>query len=85
MEEQTKKLADLIEAYPTCEFHIDNDNWQVTIQRDGEEELTTIARSDDYSDQTNWYSYGNTYGSALADAMVELLNRRGFKIEASAV
>lgn len=85
MENQTKKLADLIEANPTCQFHIDNDSWEITIQKQGDEELTIIARSDDYSDRTNWYSYGNTYGSALSDAMVELLNRRGFQIEASAV
>jgi hypothetical protein len=87
-----EKLADLIETNPTCRFHIDNDNWQITlppevIHNDEEEDenISEIAESGEYYWDTNWYSHSNQYGVGLAEAMVILLNRRGFNIKASAV
>lgn len=82
-----EKLADLIEANPTCKFDIDNDCWYITEQgkENSEEDVKEIAESDEYSWNTDWYSYSNLYGAGLAEALVILLNRRGFDIEASAV
>lgn len=83
-----KKLADLIEKNPNCKFNIDNDQWDITVPNPNpkdENEDEPIADSDEYQTDTEWYSGGNLYGSALAEAMVELLNRRGFEIEAESV
>lgn len=94
--ETAKKLADFIEANPHCKFDIDNDGWFISkpikgkktqLQKDfGEEyEENQIADHSDFQWDTAWYSGSNNYGAGLAEAMVILLNRRGFKIEASAV
>jgi hypothetical protein len=81
-----KKLADLIEKNANCKFNIDNDQWYITVPNPKDEnEDTVIAESDEFQTDTKWYSGGHLYGSALAEAMVELLNRRGFEIEAEAV
>jgi hypothetical protein len=81
-----KKLADLIEKNANCKFNIDNDQWYITVPNPKDEnEDAVIAESDEFQTDTKWYSGGNLYGSALAEAMVELLNRRGFEIEAEAV
>lgn len=79
--EVIKKLADLIAANPKCQFIIDNDYWSI-LDESGENE---IASSDEFRTDTEWYSTGNCYGAALAEAMVEILNRKGFEIYASAV
>lgn len=78
-----KELADLIEANPNCEFVIDNDCWWINNPEDGPDDDNQIASSDEYEDG-EWYSHGSNYGGSLAAAMVELLNRRGFKIKAGA-
>lgn len=75
-----EKLADLIEAHPNCQFNIDNDYWDIT-NKNGD----LIASSNDYPTKVEWYSHGHHYGAALSEAMVVLLNRRGFNIQASAV
>jgi hypothetical protein len=93
---KAEELADFIEANPHCKFDIDNDGWYISepIKRKksdletemGQEyEENQIADNSDYQWETNWYSGSNLYGAGLAEAMVILLNRRGFKIEASAV
>jgi hypothetical protein len=76
-----KELADLIEANPDCEFVIDNDCWWINASK--KEDDSEIANHEDFEDG-DWYSGGNCYGAGLAAAMVELLNRRGFKIKAGA-
>lgn len=84
--ETIKKLADLIEKNPNCKFNIDNDQWYITVPNHKDEnEDKVIADNDEFDTETNWYLNGNFYGIALAEAMVELLNRRGFEIEAEAV
>jgi hypothetical protein len=81
-----KKLADLIEKHPNCKFNIDNDQWYITVPNPKDEnEDKVIGDNDEFDTDTNWYGGGNCYGIALAEALVELLNRRGFEIEASAV
>jgi hypothetical protein len=77
-----EKLADFIEANPQCEFNIDNDGWYITTP---DSNGNLVAESSDFEWDTEWYSYSSRYGSGLAEAMVILLNRRGFKIEAQAV
>lgn len=82
--EIAEKLADLIEKNPKCNFHIDNDGWYITTaasQRKDE----TIADSSEYDWDTEWYGGGNCYGAGLAEALVILLNRSGYKIQASSV
>lgn len=78
---QAVELADFIEANPEVKFEIDNDGWHIARKFDDE----PIADSDQYQWDTNWYSGSNCYGAGLAEAMVILLNKRGFNIEASAV
>jgi hypothetical protein len=77
--ETIKKLADLIELHPNAQIEIDNDIWCIY---DGENE---IASSKKMNARSNWYSCGNQYGHLVADALVELLNRKGFNLKASAV
>ena len=78
---KAEELADLIEANPDCEFAIDNDCWYINRKSDGKE----IASSGQFYWSTDWYSGSNQYGTGLAEAMVILLNRKGFKIVAEAV
>lgn len=81
-----KRLADIIEANPSCQFHIDNDNWQVRLPaKDESEDGVLLADSDDFAYSSEWYGHSSNYGFALSEAMIELLNRRGFDIKASAV
>lgn len=82
---KAEKLADFIEANPHCKFEIDNDNWCILKPTEGEYEENQIADDSAYAWETNWYSHSGNYGFGLAEAMVILLNRRGFNIEASAV
>lgn len=77
-----EKLADLIEANPECTFDIDNDGWYIITPASPENQ---IADDSDYCWDTEWYSHSSNYGAGLAEALVILLNRRGFKIEAHAV
>lgn len=88
---QAEKLADFIEKNPNCMFQIDNDCWYI-VQPNVENpenledyEENQIADSSDYQFETQWYSGSNLYGAGLAEALVILLNRRGFKIKACAV
>lgn len=95
MSKKTKaeELADFIEANPHCRFEIDNDCWYITKPKksdnnqpdDDEFEENQIADNTDYEWSTDWYSHSSNYGAGLAEAMVILLNRRGFNIKASAV
>lgn len=91
MEKKNKKtpaerLADFIEANPECEFHIDNDDWYITTsQTDEKDDGEPAAETSQFEWQTDWYSHSSNYGAGLAEAMIILLNRRGFKIEAHAV
>jgi len=81
-----ERLADFIEANPECEFHIDNDGWYITTpDTEGTDEDDPAADDGQFSWQTDWYSHSSNYGAGLAEAMVILLNRRGFKIKAEAV
>lgn len=81
-----KNLADIIEANPNCQFSIDNDCWQVHLPAGSDDEdAKIIADSDDFSYSSDWYGHSSNYGTALAEAMIELLNRRGFNIKAEAV
>lgn len=74
-----KELADLIEANPDCEFVIDNDCWWIN-KADYQTYDDQLAHSRDYEDG-EWYDRSGNYGAGLAAAMVELLNRKGFKIK----
>lgn len=75
-----KKLADFIEAHPDCIFEIDNDAWYM-LDKDGNE----IANSENHHWDTEWYSHSSNYGAGIAEALIELLNRRDFNISAAAV
>jgi hypothetical protein len=79
---KAEQLADLIEANPNCFFHIDNDDWYMTKEGDEWEELTESRKLEW---RTNWYSHSSNYGAGIAEALVILLNRRGFNIKAEAV
>ena len=85
--EEAERLADFIEANPNCKFDIDNDVWYITKTDENLEDNDDdqLATSNDFEWRTEWYSHSGNYGAGLAEAMVVLLNRRGFKIEASAV
>lgn len=75
-----EKLADLIEANPECTFEIDNDAWYMSDKKGKE-----ITNSEHWEYSTDWYSHSNNYGAGIAEAMIRLLNRRGFNIKATSV
>lgn len=80
------KLADIIEANPNCQFNIDNDYWDITLpSNDENEDSEFLAKSDDFAYSSEWYGHSSNYGFALSEALIELLNRKGFNIKASAV
>lgn len=74
-------LADVIEANPSCLFEIDNDCWFMMDEMNQKE----ITSDVDGEWRTKWYGHSNNYGAGIAEALIILLNRRGFKIEAHAV
>jgi hypothetical protein len=78
--DSVEKLADIIEKNPNCNFEIDSDCWYV-ISDQG----TQLAASRDFSYDTDWYSHSSNYGAGLSEALVIILNRRGFSIKAEAV
>lgn len=80
VQQKAAELADIIQQNPECHFHIDNDCWEITDKHGIE-----IANSSDFEYHTEWYSHSNQYGAALAEAMKILLNRKGYKISATAV
>lgn len=90
---KAEQLADLIENNPNCKIDIDNDVWYICEKTNGKEldsddedtEYKELANSEYYSFTSEWYSHSSNYGAGVADALVILLNRRGFNIEASAV
>lgn len=78
-----KQLADLIEVNPDCQFVIDNDSWDIVDPKNIEDDdKYVLASSREYVDECEWY--GPHYGGGLAAALVEILNRKGFKITAGA-
>lgn len=79
---EAEKLADFIEKHPECTFEIDNDGWYITTPESPENQ---VADDSDYSWDTEWYGNSSHYGAGLAEALVVLLNRRGFKITAQSV
>jgi hypothetical protein len=74
-----EKLADLIEANPNCHFLIDNDSWDM---HRGQKKVTDSSK---LAWSTEWYAHSSNYGAGIAEALVVLLNRRGFNIKAEAV
>lgn len=88
---KAEQLADFIEKHPSCLFNIDNDAWYILKAnvdkpddiKDYEE--NQIADDSDYQWETDWYAHSSNYGAGLAEALVILLNRRGFNIKAEAV
>lgn len=88
---KAEELADLIEKNPNCLFEIDNDCWYMSKktqdiqENDEDEDELQIASSTTHNWDTDWYSDGSNYGAAIAEALIVLLNRRGFNIEARAV
>ncbi|MBX3045161.1 MAG: hypothetical protein KIT33_15310 [Candidatus Kapabacteria bacterium] len=84
MEKTAKDLADLIEQNSNCIIIIDNDSWDVFADEAMYKKAEPLAESDDYIFDTKWYGDANEYGFGIADALVLLLNRKGFNIKASA-
>lgn len=78
-----EKLADLIEANKDCQFDIDNDVWYMVDPKNGEAREITDSEKDPYN--TDWYAHSSNYGAGIAEALIVLLNRRGFDIKAYAV
>ena len=76
-----RNLADLIEQNPNCKFEIDNDMWYM-MSENGETEITN---SEKIEWTTNWYGHSSNYGAGIAEALIEIFNRKSFNIDASAV
>ena len=79
--EAVEKLAKIIEDNPDCEFVIDNDCWRIKrneAKRIGDDS-DELANSRDFDFEPGWYS-GDFYGAGLAVVMLEMLNKRGFRI-----
>ena len=95
-ENAIKKLADIIEENKDeIEIHIDNDSWCIYGRNNNKEKIgyyKKIADSDNsledsylFDVSSKWYGHGGNYGFLVADALVVLLNRRGFNIKAESV
>lgn len=90
MNKKAEQLADLIEKNPNCFFNIDNDVWYM-MDREAQEtdsesnSQKEIAESGEFNWNTDWYSNSSNYGAGIAEALIVLLNRRGFNIKAEAV
>ena len=82
MNKQAAKLADLIEKNKSAHFHIDNDLWAMVKNNESEVEITD---SDELKWETDFYGSSSNYGAGIAEALIILLNRRGFNITAEAV
>lgn len=89
MNQKAELLADLIEKNPDCVFDIDNDVWYMMDgpprEEDDVNERKEIAESGQFSWRTDWYGHSSNYGIGIAEALIVLLNRRGFNIKANAV
>ena len=78
----TEQLADLIEVNPNCVIDIDNDVWYMRESEGSDNDLTT---SESFDFKSKWYGHSSNYGFGVADALVILLNRKGFNIKVQAV
>lgn len=89
MKKEAQKLADLIEQNPSCKFDIDNDMWYMIVpskkENAEEDNSDEIADSNKFAWSTDWYGHSSNYGAGIAEALIILLNRRGFDIHANAV
>lgn len=89
MKLEAEKLADLIEQHSSCQFDIDNDAWYMIVPSNKEnaedDDSDEITDSTKFSWSTNWYGHSSNYGFGIAEALIILLNRRGFDIHANAV
>lgn len=82
-----EKLIQIIEQNPDCQFSIDNDCWYIykhPSKCDGSD-ADVLAKSSDFSWNTDWYSDSSNYGVGLAEVLLTMLNRRGFSLTANAV
>lgn len=89
--EKLEKLVDIIEKHPEAYINIDNDCWYIWSQKPEYEngELCNgafeVAHSDDFQYDTRWYGASWCYGAGIAEALIAVLNRRGFNLFAEAV
>ena len=89
-QELIEQLADILENNPNAFIEIDNDVWYIfdkpyTETEDGAEYGEEIAHSVQFKFESDWYSASNLYGFGVADALICLLNRKGFNFTAKAV
>lgn len=87
---KVEELAKIINDNPNCVIDIYNDYWQIYDREPNKndsinDEPKSLAHSDDFKFDTKWYSSSNDYGHGISDALVILLNQRGFNIKANAV
>jgi len=87
--DKLEKLVKIIEDNPGCYISIDNDYWEI-LERNynydiDDDEPRRLAHSDDYQFETNWYSESNSYGIGIAEALVIILNKKGFSLKVEAV
>ena len=80
-----EQLADFIEQNPNCMIDIDNDAWFIYEPAYDDIESKDITDSTKFSFNSNWYGHSSNYGFGVADALVVLLNRRGFNLKVQAV
>lgn len=80
MNKCAEKLADLIEKNPGSHFDIDNDFWDMQDSNGKHLEDSTSLYW-----QTDFYGSSSSYGAGIAEALIVLLNRRGFSITADAL
>lgn len=84
MNKAAEHLANLIEQNPDCNFAIDNDYWDMV--KGGEKGSDDfLITSEEMPYKTYWYGHSSNYGFAVAEALIILLNRRGFNIKVEAV
>ena len=80
MNKNAEKLADLIEKNPGAHFDIDNDFWDMQDSSGKHVEDSTGLQW-----ETDFYGNSSNYGAGITEALIVLLNRRGFNISAESV
>jgi hypothetical protein len=88
--DKLKELVNIIEQNPNCSIDIDNDYWEILSREPQEtdnenDEPKTLAHSDQYGYETEWYGHSSNYGFGIAEALKIILNKKGFNLTIRAV
>jgi hypothetical protein len=81
-----EELTKIIEDNPNCYIRIDNDSWDILSRElqegdDENNEPKILADSSHFEYATEWYGHSTNYGVGIAEALLTILNKKGFNIK----